>query len=121
MHEYLDAMERAPYRAPPPPQPVPVVLAALGPKMLELACERTVGAHPYFVSVEHTRRACAILGPGKLLAPEQAVVLATNRAEARAIGDRHTRVYLTLDNYRQNLLRLGWSQDDVREARSDEL
>jgi hypothetical protein len=102
MHDYLDPTERAPYWAPLPPAGASGVGGARTAD--GRAGPRRRGAHPYFVSVERTRRRAG-LGPGKLLAPEQAVVLATNRGEARAIRDRHTHVYQALDNYRQNLLR----------------
>lgn len=121
MRDYLDAMETAAYRGPQPPEEPPVVLAALGPKMLELAGARTLGAHPYFVPVKHTARARATLGEGPLLAPEQAVVLSNDPAEARDIARGYTRYYLRLDNYRNNLLRLGWSKDDVAGTGSDAL
>src|SRR5437660_1928378 len=106
MRGYLDAMAKAPYRAAMPDRPPPIVLAALGPKMLELAKERTAGAHPYFVPVEHTRQARSILGPDRVLAPEHAVVFTRDRATARKTGDTYTRTYLGLPNYRQNLERL---------------
>lgn len=118
---YLDEMDAAPYQGPEPPSPPEVVLAALGPKMLRLAAERTIGAHPYFVPVEHTPFARSTLGPDPLLAPEQAVVVATDPAEARAIARIHTRHYLALDNYRNNLLRMGWSEGDVAGDGSDAL
>jgi probable F420-dependent oxidoreductase len=121
MREYLDAMEKTTYRAPQPAKPAPMVLAALGPKMLGLARERTAGAHPYFVPVEHTKQARAILGPDRLLAPEQAVVFAPDRATARKTGDTYTRTYLGLPNYRQNLERLGWQAADLEGAGSDRL
>ena len=124
MRSYLEAMEGAPWRAAPgtqPPPPAPVVLAALGPRMLELARERTAGAHPYFVPVEHTRMARAVLGAGPLLVPEQAVVLAPDRRAARAIGDRHMSQYLSLDNYRNNLRRLGWAEAELAPPGSDSL
>ena len=78
MRAYLDAMENATYRGPVPELPAPIVLAALGIKMLGLARERSAGAHPYCVPVEHTREARSILGPDRLLAPEQAVAIAEN-------------------------------------------
>jgi probable F420-dependent oxidoreductase len=122
MRTYLDAMEAAPYQGPPETvNPPEIVLAALGPRMLRLAADRTKGAHPYFVPVEHTTFARAEMGPGPLLAPEQGVVLATDPAEARSIARIHTRHYLALDNYRNNLLRLGWSEDDVAGDGSDAL
>lgn len=122
MRAYLDAMAAAPWRgAPADARLPPVVLAALGPRMLELAGERAAGAHPYFVPVEHTRRAREILGPGPLLVPEQAIVLAADRPAARAIADGHLTVYLRLPNYRNNLLRLGWSENDLAPPGSDAL
>jgi probable F420-dependent oxidoreductase len=98
-----------------------VVIAALGPKMLELARERTAGAHPYFVPPEHTARARAILGPDRLLAPEQVVVLEANPARAREIGRRHMALYLKLPNYVNNLRTLGYTDEDVRDGGSDRL
>jgi probable F420-dependent oxidoreductase len=121
MRAYLDQMEQAPYRAPAPNPPAPIVLAALGPKMMQLAGERTAGAHPYFVPVEHTREARGILGPDRLLAPEHAVVFARTRETARPTGDIYMRTYLRLPNYRQNLVRLGWSDDDLTPPGSDRL
>ena len=87
MGAYLEAMEKAPYRAAMPERPPPILLAALGPKMLQLARERTAGAHPYFVPVEHTLEARGILGEDRVLAPEFAVVFARKREAARATGD----------------------------------
>jgi probable F420-dependent oxidoreductase len=121
MRAYLDAMEKAPYRGPLPNPPAPIVLATLGAKMLELARDRSAGAHPYFVPVEHTKEARRILGPDRLLAPEQAVVFANNREAARIPGDIHMRTYLSLQNYRQNLLRLGWAEDELAPPGSDRL
>jgi probable F420-dependent oxidoreductase len=121
MRAYLDAMEKAPYRGPLPNPPAPIVLAALGVKMLELARDRSAGAHPYFVPVEHTSEARRILGPERVLAPEQAVVFARTREAARGAGDTHMRTYLSLQNYRQNLVRLGWSEDDLTPPGSDRL
>lgn len=121
MRDYLDAMETAAFRGPEPAEEPPIVLAALGPKMLELAGARTWGAHPYFVPVEHTVEARTALGDGPLLATEQAVVLSDDADEARGIARGYTGYYLRLDNYRNNLLRLGWSEDDVAGTGSDGL
>jgi probable F420-dependent oxidoreductase len=97
-------------------------LAALGPKALRLAADRTAGAHPYLTTPEHTREARAILGDGVLLAPEQKVVLDTDALRARGIGRPVVdRPYLHLVNYRSNLLRLGWSEADLDDGGSDEL
>jgi len=120
MRTYLDAMDQALYLAPAPPVTPRRVLAALGPKMLALAAERTDGAHPYFVPPEHTAIAREVMGPGPLLAPEQKVVLETDPERARAIGREAMAMYLTLPNYVNNLLRLGFTTDDVEHA-SDRL
>ena len=86
------------------------MLAALGPKVLRLAAERTAGAHPYLVTPEYTRQARAILGQGPLLAPEHKVVLDTDPERARALGRAKVQnPYLGLVNYTNNLRRLGWS------------
>ena len=99
-----------------------MVLAALGPKVLRLAAERTAGAIPYLVPPEHTRQARAILGPGPLLAPEQKVVLDAAPQRARALGRTRVRTpYLGLVNYTSNLRRLGWSDDDLADGGSDAL
>lgn len=121
MRTYLDAMDAAPFQAAPPLEEPRRVLAALGPKMLELARERSWGAHPYFVPVEHSRQAREILGADRLLAPEQAVVLETDPSRARRIARLHTSAYLKLPNYVNNLRRLGYSEADLAEGGSDRL
>ncbi|MDQ3097990.1 MAG: TIGR03620 family F420-dependent LLM class oxidoreductase [Chloroflexota bacterium] len=113
MREYLDAMDRARYAGPEPAEPAGRVLAALGPKMLALAAERSAGAHPYFVPVEHTAYARKILGPVPLLAVEQAVVLETDVETARATARTHMSGYLRLENYANSLRRMGWSDADL--------
>ncbi|NBE92147.1 TIGR03620 family F420-dependent LLM class oxidoreductase [Nonomuraea sp. KC401] len=120
MRDYLDAMDATQYSAP-LPAPPPRLLAALRPRMLELAAQRTQGAHPYFVPVEHTARARAVLGPDPVLAPEQTVVLDTDPERARQIARRFMSIYLGLPNYVNNLLDLGWSEDDVTGGGSDAL
>jgi probable F420-dependent oxidoreductase len=113
---FLDALDAA-------PQPVPVerrVLAALGPKMLALAANRACGAHPYLVTPEHTATARSVLGEGPLLLPEQTVILTDSAEEARAIGTDWLRAYLALPNYANNLLRSGFSADDLAQV-SDRL
>ena len=110
MRAFLDAMDAAKYVGPTSAQPVPRVLAALGPRMLRLAAERADGAHPYFVPVEQTSLSRKILGPDPLLAVEQAVVLEADPAKARAVARQHTRRYLAFENYANNLRRLGWSE-----------
>lgn len=121
MVSYLDAMDSALYLAVGPSEPPPRVLAALGPRMLRLAAERAAGAHPYFVPVEHTVLAREIMGTGPLLAVEQAVVLETDAAAARAVARTHMAMYLGLPNYRNNLLRLGFGEDDLAGGGSDRL
>jgi probable F420-dependent oxidoreductase len=117
MRMYLDALDAA-------PTPVPVgerVLAALGPRMLELARERSAGAHPYLVTPEHTRRAREVLGPGHVLAPEQAVVVETDPARARSIAREYLALYLRAPNYTNNWLRLGFTPEDLANGGSDRL
>jgi probable F420-dependent oxidoreductase len=121
MEGYLDAITAAAFVGPAADPEVPVILAALGPRMLRLAAARTSGAHPYFVPVEHTRFAREVLGPSAWLAPEQAVVVAADPVRAREIARNHTRGYLRLDNYRRNLLRLGWKEPDLEDGGSDAL
>ncbi len=95
-------------------------LAALGPKMLELARARTAGAHPYLVTPEHTAAARKILGTDKLLAPEQGVILESDPVKARELAREALAMYTFLPNYRNNWIRLGLSQHDVDEV-SDRL
>ena len=122
MRDYLAGMAAAAHQSPPPSEPVPVLLAALRPKMLALAGTAADGAHPYFVPVEHTARARQILGPGKLLAPEVAVVLETDPVEARRLARLHTGgFYLKAPNYIENLRWLGWNDDDFEGDGSDAL
>ena len=119
MRTYLDAMDKAPYTG--KPADTARILAALGPQMLKLAAERSIGAHPYFAPVEHTTFARKHVGPGPLLAVEQAAVLATDPAVARATARRHMKRYLDLDNYANNLRRMGWSAGDIANGGSDAL
>lgn len=97
------------------------VLAALGPKMLDLARDRAAGAHPYLVTPEHTAVARAALGDGPLLAPEQHVVLETDAERARAVAREGLGVYLQLPNYVNNWRRLGFTEDDFADGGSDKL
>lgn len=121
MKSYLDAMDNGLFTAAAPATPPQKVLAALGPKMLELAAQRTQGAHPYFIPVEHTAYAREIMGQGPLLCPEQAVVLETDPAVAREIARGHMAMYLTLPNYTNNLKRFGFTDDDIADGGSDRL
>ncbi len=119
MRRYLDAMDAAPYVG--PKVEVPRALAALGPQMLRLSAARTLGGHSYFVPVEHTTVARKELGTGPLLAAEQAAVLDEEPASARTTARRHMKRYLELENYTNNLRRLGWSDADLADGGSDRL
>lgn len=113
---FLDGLDNA-------EQPVAAedrVLAALGPKMLRLAADRSRGAHPYLVTPEHTAGAREKLGDGPLLLPEQTAVLSEDAEFARGIGREWVRNYLAMPNYANNLLRSGFAEDDVQSV-SDRL
>jgi probable F420-dependent oxidoreductase len=117
MANYLDGLDAA-------PTPLPAdrrVLAALGPKMLELARQRTAGSHPYNVTPEHTAVARAALGPDALVLPEQAVALETDPDKARELGRSHLSMYLALTNYTNNLRRFGFGDEDLAAPGSDRL
>jgi probable F420-dependent oxidoreductase len=114
-------MDGSEYTGPRPSEPVPRLLGALRPAMLELAAAMADGAHPYLVPVEHTRRARALLGQGKLLATEQFVVLEDDPAEARRLGREALAWYLTLPNYTDNLRWLGFSEEDLADGGSNAL
>lgn len=121
MRSYLDAMDNVPLMMARPEAPPERVIGALHPKMLALAAERTAGAHPYLVPPEHTARARAALGAGRLLAPEQAVVLEADAGRARTIARSHMAPYLFLPNYQRNLLSLGFGDGDLADGGSDRL
>lgn len=112
MREYLDAMDASPYSGAEANMP-PVVLAALGPKMLELSRESAQGAHPYWTTPEHTAMAAEILGPESLLCVEQKVCLTTSAEEGRAKGAEQLGRYKALPNYRNNWKRLGFTDDQI--------
>ena len=116
MVEYLDVMDGGLFAAAPPTTPTHRVLAALGPKMLKLAAARADGAHPYFAPVEHTLAAREILGTSPILAPEQAVIFETDPSKAREIARKYMGTYTRLPNYANNLMRHGFSEDDIRGA-----
>jgi probable F420-dependent oxidoreductase len=121
MRAYLDAMDQAPYQAVPPSSKPPRVLAALGPKMLQLSAERADGAHPYNTTPKHTAEARALMGPGPYFCPEQGVALQTDPGKARAIARKFLAIYLTLPNYTNNWLRLGFEEADFSNGGSDRL
>ena len=117
MVDYLDQLDRT-------DPPVPTgerMLAALGPKMLELSRDRTLGAHPYCVSPAHTAYAREILGDGPILAPELKVVLSGDPEAARATARAGLAIYLRLPNYTNNLLRTGFTEADFEDGGSDRL
>ncbi len=117
MRTFLDGLDAA---SEPPPLDERC-LAALGPKMLDLAALRTAGAHTYFVPVEHTRSARERLGPGKLIATELACVVETDPARAKAVAREYATLYLGLRNYTRNLLDFGFTEDDFADGGSDRL
>jgi probable F420-dependent oxidoreductase len=113
MRSYLNALDEV--------AAGPRVLAALGPRMLELARERTLGAHPYLVPVEHTRFARETLGPDRILAPELTVVLERDPRRARALARADLQLYLEMPNYTNTWLRLGYDESDLAGGGSDRL
>lgn len=115
MVSYLDALDAAGIA------PERRVLAALGPRMLELSRDRSAGAHPYFTTAEHTAEARAAVGAERLLAPEVAVVVDANADSARATAREYAAGYLQLPNYTNNLRRFGWGDDDFAGGGSDRL
>jgi len=117
MREFLDGLDASP--TPPPVEER--CLAALGPKMLDLAGERTAGTHPYFTTVDHTRFARERLGPDKLVAPEVACVVETDRVRARAVARDYAKYHLGLTNYTKNLLGFGFTDDDLVDGGSNRL
>src|SRR3954452_13156213 len=117
MREFFDGLDHA-------ETPVPKDLrlaAALGPKMLDLSAERSLGTHPYFIDVQHTRFARERLGEGPLVAPEVAVVLEADDETARKLAREYAKTYLNLTNYTANLLKFGYTEDDIANGGSDRL
>jgi len=114
---YLDGLDAAQ----PPLTAADRVIAALGPKMLELARTRTAGTHPYLVTPELTQAARAGVGPDRLVACEQGVVLDTDPSSARATARLHLKTYLGLPNYTNNWKRQGFTDDDLADGGSDRL
>jgi len=122
MKEYLPKLKSALYMAPKPKEAVPVVLAALHPKMLELAATQANGTHPYFVPPEHTAKVRAAIGPGPMICVEQAIILSTDAAEARARARSYMKNYVPLlPNYINNLKNLGWADAEFENGCSDRL
>ncbi len=121
MRKYLETLRGALYRALPLRAPVPIVLAALREKMLALAASEAQGVHPYLVTPEHTAQARERIGPDVWLAPEQMLLLQTDPGKAREIARTHLAVYIRLPNYQNNLLELGFGEEDFANGGSDRL
>lgn len=122
MREYLPKMKSALYTAAQPKEEVPMVLAALHPRMLELAATQARGTHTYFVPPEHTAKARAAIGPQPWICAAQAVILETDAATARAAARNYMRTYVPrLPNYTNNLKALGWGDADFADGCSDRL
>jgi probable F420-dependent oxidoreductase len=117
MRDFLDGLDAARPELPAEDR----CLAALGPKMLDLSRERSAGTHPYFTPPDHTRFARERLGAGPLVAPELACVLDTDPASARGTARRYAALYLGLRNYTNNLLRFGFTEQDIADGGSDRL
>ena len=121
MVAYLEEMDQALFIGVGPQERPATVLAALGPKMLTLAGEKADGAHPYFVPVDHTAKAREILGPDPILAPEQMVVIDTDRERGLETARKGMAIYLRAPNYVNNLKRFGFTDDDVADGGSERL
>ena len=122
MKEYLPKMKGALYGAPQPKEPVPVVIAALHPKMLQLAAAETQGTHTYFVPPEHTAKARAAIGPKPWICAAQAVILETDATKARTAARAYMKTYVPrLPNYTDNLKKLGWKDEEFADGCSDRL
>jgi len=117
MREFFDGLDGA-------ETPVPKgerLAAALGPKMLDLSKERSLGTHPYFITPEHTRYVRERLGAGVLVAPEVAVVVEADPETARKVAREYAKLYLGLTNYTNNLLKFGFNESDLANGGSDRL
>jgi len=119
MRSYLQAMAGVSYGGPPPAETPLKVIAALGPKMLELARDSADGAHPFATTPEHTAMAREILGPGKLLLVEQKVLLEEDPVRARTLARGLAGGLASIPNYRANLLRMGFTEDELSGEVSD--
>lgn len=115
MREYREQMDAQPFSGRQPAEPVPILLAALGPKMLELASTAADGAHPYWTTPEHTAQSRQIMGPDSLLCVEQKVCLTTDADAAREAALAQLSIYADLPNYRNNWKRLGFTEEEIEE------
>ncbi|MFN2427624.1 MAG: TIGR03620 family F420-dependent LLM class oxidoreductase [Candidatus Binatia bacterium] len=121
MRSYLDAMQNAPYAAVAPAEEAPCVIGALHPKMLALSAARTRGSHTYLVPPEHTAFARETMGAGSWICVEQKVLLESDPAKARSLARNVIAMYLALPNYRTNLERFGYADNDFAAGGSDRL
>jgi probable F420-dependent oxidoreductase len=122
MRDYLPKIKSALYRAPMPKEPVPIVIAALHPKMLQLSATEADGTHTYFVPPEHTAKARAAIGPKPWICAAQAIILETDAAKARAAARTYMKTYVPrLPNYTNNLKALGWKDEEFANGCSDKL
>jgi probable F420-dependent oxidoreductase len=121
LERYLDGMEGIPYEAPEPKTSARTVLAALGPRLLRLASQRTAGSHSYLVPPEHTARAREILGPEPWLCVEQKVLLERDPSKARRVARAACAFYLGLAHYQKSMRRLDFGEDDFADGGSDRL
>jgi probable F420-dependent oxidoreductase len=121
MRAYLSAMAQAPFIAAPPEIEPPIVLAALGPKMLELAAEQTAGVHPYLVTPAWTARTREIVGPDAEVAVMHAVALTDDEEVWRSRAHSFLEIYTGLPNYRNSWLRQGFEESDFVRGGSERL
>jgi probable F420-dependent oxidoreductase len=121
MIEYLDTMDALETPNPAPKAPMRRILAAYGPKMLELARDRAAGAHTYHVNVAHTAQAREILGPDAFLGAEHAVLFESDPERARAIAREHLHVYLTTKYNVAKFRRLGYAEEEIANGGSDRI
>lgn len=121
MHEYLAKMKAIPYAAPQPQHEPPIVLAGMMPRMLELAATETQGTHTYLTTPEQTAQVRAAIGPSPWICAEQAVMLETDAAKARAAGRRYLHVYLQIPHYVKRWRAVGFGDADFAEGGSDRL
>jgi probable F420-dependent oxidoreductase len=122
MKEYLPKMKSALYRAPAPKEEVPVLLAALHPKMLQLAASQANGTHTYFVPPEHTAKVRGAIGKDPLICAAQAIILETDPSKARRAAREYMKTYVPrLPNYTNNLKNLGWADKEFENGCSDRL
>ncbi len=121
MREYLQSMVEAPYSGHPPGRQAPLVVAALGPRMTQLAGELADGVHPFLSTPPHTAAARQTLGADPVIAVEQAVILSKSAEDARSVARTNLGRYLAWANYRRHLTRIGFTEDDFESGGSDRL